>query len=234
MPRDYRSSLLYEGELRRNNVTVWVGNLPYDVKAYEMRELFERFGEVKNVDIDNSRRSRDVMCYVTFVSKTEADRAIKARNGVQFGGRRIRVEIAHASRRLQINYAEPSRNRVWVRNIPEGTAWQDLKDFFREYGNIRHTNVLFNRYGVVEFVKESDVDRAIDGAHNREFTGRSGAKSVVKCGSNIPRDVLELDRDHRDRSRSRTPVRRRRSRSRSESASPKRKEKKNCEEYTID
>jgi RNA recognition motif-containing protein len=47
--------------------------------------------------------------------------------------------------------------KVFVGNIPYSASWQDLKDIFRNAGNVLHANILLNREGrpmgsaVVEF-----------------------------------------------------------------------------------
>lgn len=212
--------LMYVGEQRRNAGNVcFVGNLPHDVRKNELYDLFEH---CKSVDIERSRggSTRSMIAYVSFQSRSDAERAIRGRNRIKFGGQTIRVELANSHRPLQINYAEDCAHRLWVRNLPERCSWQDLKDFFREYGSIRHTNVIMREYGVIEYHSERDVPRAVDKTDGQEFRTRSGSTSTIAVSKKIPKQLLELcdeprnGRSRRDRSYSRSRSRGRRSVSR--------------------
>lgn len=72
---------------------LYVGNLPFNVTEDQVRELFSQVGEVDSVKIITDRetgRSRG-FC---FVEMNNADEAVSALNGKDFGGRNLTVSEA--------------------------------------------------------------------------------------------------------------------------------------------
>lgn len=68
---------------------------------------------------------------------------------------------------------------VYVGNIPFRTAWQDLKDVFKEYGDIIRVDIAEDYdgrskgYATVLFAKEDEASAAIEALHESEFQGRN-------------------------------------------------------------
>ncbi len=72
---------------------IYVGNLPYSVTSEELREVFERYGEVQSAVVITDRftgRSRG-FGFVEMVDNADAERAIEELNGSNLGGRNIVV-----------------------------------------------------------------------------------------------------------------------------------------------
>lgn len=77
-------------------VELYVGNLSYDMTEAQMRKEFERFGTVKSARIITHRfnhRSKG-FGFVEMPVRDEAEAAIKATNGQDFLGRKLRVNEA--------------------------------------------------------------------------------------------------------------------------------------------
>jgi len=74
-------------------MNIYVGNLPYTVESTELREAFEKHGEVISAEVIIDRRSNRSRGY-GFVEMTDADgsAAIGALNGTEFQGRTLRVD----------------------------------------------------------------------------------------------------------------------------------------------
>ncbi|HLV30612.1 MAG TPA: RNA-binding protein [Chitinispirillaceae bacterium] len=84
---------------------LYVGNLPFSVTEDQIRELFSQVGEVDSVKIITDRetgRSRG-FC---FVEMDNADEAISALNGKDFGGRNLTVSEAREKENKQ--YSRPN------------------------------------------------------------------------------------------------------------------------------
>jgi len=69
--------------------------------------------------------------------------------------------------------------RCYVGNLSFRTTWQDLKDHFRQVGNVVYTKVLTDESsgqskgcGIVEFEAPDQALRAIRELHDKEFHGR--------------------------------------------------------------
>lgn len=77
-------------------VELYVGNLSYDMTEAQMRKEFERYGKVKSARIITHRfnhRSKG-FGFVEMPIRPEAEAAIKATNGKDFLGRKLRVNEA--------------------------------------------------------------------------------------------------------------------------------------------
>jgi len=113
-------------------------------------------------------------------------------------------------------YSPPynSKYRLTINNLPSGCTWQDLKDHFRQVGDVCFSDVRRSRgrdgtdVGVVEFKHHADMREAI-----RRFDGSRlrGETITIAC------DYVDGRRSERSGSRSPPPIRKR---SRSRSATP--------------
>merc|ERR1711920_980985 len=73
----------------------------------------------------------------------------------------------------------PGSRRVYVGNLAYETTWQDLKDFFRQAGNVIYSNVMKSQQdgrsqgcGIVEFETVKEANKAIRHLHDSELDGR--------------------------------------------------------------
>ncbi len=77
---------------------LYVGNLPYDVTEEDLEQLFQQHGTVESVAVIQDRetgRSKG-FGFVEMASDPEAQGAIEALNGQDFGGRALTVNEARA------------------------------------------------------------------------------------------------------------------------------------------
>ena len=75
---------------------IFVGNLDFGATEESVRSLFEEYGAVERVSVMKDRdtgRSRG-FGFVEMTNADEADRAINALNGTNFGGRPLNVNEA--------------------------------------------------------------------------------------------------------------------------------------------
>jgi cold-inducible RNA-binding protein len=83
--------------------TIYVGNLPYQATPEELEELFGQYGQVERVDIISDRftgKSRG-FGFVEMNSDEEAQAAITALEGKQFGNRDLVVNEARPRTRQE-------------------------------------------------------------------------------------------------------------------------------------
>eukprot|EP01112_Ceratiomyxa_fruticulosa_P021595 TRINITY_DN7659_c0_g1_i1.p1 TRINITY_DN7659_c0_g1~~TRINITY_DN7659_c0_g1_i1.p1 ORF type:complete len:213 (+),score=42.12 TRINITY_DN7659_c0_g1_i1:314-952(+) len=73
--------------------------------------------------------------------------------------------------------------RVYVGNLPYGTAWQDLKDHMRTVASVVRADV-FKGYGIVQFESASNAQKAISEMNGTLFGGRT--LSVREDRENAP------------------------------------------------
>ncbi len=72
---------------------IFVGSLPFKLKEEELRELFEKHGEVASakIIIDKITRQNKGFGFVEMPNEAEAQAAIEALNGYEIEGRTINV-----------------------------------------------------------------------------------------------------------------------------------------------
>jgi RNA recognition motif-containing protein len=78
-------------------MNIFVGNLTEEVSENDLREVFEKFGQVESVNILKDRFSGKSkgFGFLKMPSKDEAQTAIKETNGSDLKGAALRVDEAH-------------------------------------------------------------------------------------------------------------------------------------------
>ncbi|MCI0342949.1 MAG: RNA-binding protein [Planctomycetales bacterium] len=77
-------------------MNIYVGNLPFSATEAEVREQFSKYGQVASVSLITDRMTGQPrgFGFVEMPAKNEADAAIAALNGKDFGGRKLTVNEA--------------------------------------------------------------------------------------------------------------------------------------------
>ncbi len=75
--------------------SIYVGNLPFSATESEVRSLFEQYGTVHSAKVITDRETgRSRGFGFVEMDETEAQQAIEATNGMEMGGRPLRVNEA--------------------------------------------------------------------------------------------------------------------------------------------
>lgn len=75
--------------------SIYVGNLPFSTGEDDLRELFGQYGTVHSVKLINDRDTGQPRGFgFVEMQDTEAVKAIEATNGMDLGGRSLRVNEA--------------------------------------------------------------------------------------------------------------------------------------------
>ncbi|KAM3376625.1 serine/arginine-rich splicing factor SR30-like isoform X1 [Capsicum galapagoense] len=235
--------------MSRSSRTIYVGNLPGDIREREVEDLFYKYGPIAHIDLKIPPRPPGY-AFVEFEEARDADDAIRGRDGYDFDGHRLRVELAHGGRgnsssndrynsgynsgRNNHKFGAPKRTefRVMVTGLPPSASWQDLKDHMRRAGDVCFSQVFRGKSGsetagttgIVDYTNYDDMKYAIKKLDESEFRN-AFSRSTIRV----------KEHDSRGRSRSRSYSRgksgsrsrsRSYSRSRSRSKSPKAKSSK--------
>ncbi|KAL3538180.1 hypothetical protein ACH5RR_001546 [Cinchona calisaya] len=157
--------------------TIYVGNLPGDIRESEVEDLFYKYGHIVDIDLKIPPRPPGY-AFVEFEDPRDADDAIRGRDGYNFDGNRLRVELAHGGRgssshdRYSSYSSGGSRGgvsrrsdyRVLVTGLPPSASWQDLKDHMRRAGDVCFSEVFRDRdgmRGIVDYTNYDDMKYAI-------------------------------------------------------------------------
>ncbi|KAJ0237714.1 Serine/arginine-rich splicing factor SR30 [Hirschfeldia incana] len=207
----------------RWNRTIYVGNLPGDIRMREVEDLFYKYGPIVDIDLKIPPRPPGY-AFVEFEDPRDADDAIYGRDGYDFDGCRLRVEIAHGGRRgsssVDRYYSSssysgsraPSRRsdyRVLVTGLPSSASWQDLKDHMRKAGDVCFSEVFRDRggmSGVVDYSNYDDMKYAIRKLDDSEFRN-AFSRAYIRVREYVSRSVSRspyYSRSYRSRSRSRS------------------------------
>ncbi|XP_022928780.1 serine/arginine-rich splicing factor SR30-like [Cucurbita moschata] len=233
----------------RNSRTIYVGNLPGDIRLREVEDLFYKYGPIVDIDLKIPPRPPGY-AFVEFEDIRDAEDAIYGRDGYKFDGCRLRVEFAHGGRGHSSSIDHYSRSgssrggvsrrtdyRVLVTGLPPSASWQDLKDHMRRAGDVCFSEVFRDRggmAGIVDYTNYDDMKYAIRKLDDSEFRNAfSRAYVRVKEYDSRRSYSRSPSRDSRRSDYSRSPSRsphgergrsqsRSRSRSRSQSRSLRR------------
>ncbi|KAL4002872.1 Serine/arginine-rich splicing factor 1 [Acanthocheilonema viteae] len=199
----------------RRDCRVFVGNLPSDVKQRDLEDIFYKYGRINFIDI---KFTRDIpFAFIEFDDPRDARDAVQGRDGYDFDGCRIRVELTRGvgprgpggrplygpDPRSPRRGPPPRRSgyRVIVSGLPDTGSWQDLKDHMRDAGEICYADVFRDGTGVVEYTNYEDMKYALRKLDDTKFKSHEGEVTYIRVkegNANSP---------NRLRSRSYTPRR---------------------------
>jgi len=119
--------------------TIYVGNLPGDIRVWEIEDLFHKYGPMVDVDLRVPPRPPGY-CFIEFEDARDAEDAIRGRDGYNFDGHCLRVELAHGGRGQssfndrhsshgsasggRSGVSKRSEFRVIVDGLPSSASWK--------------------------------------------------------------------------------------------------------------
>ncbi|XWS55208.1 hypothetical protein CRYUN_Cryun10bG0154900 [Craigia yunnanensis] len=162
----------------RSSRTIYVGNIPLDVREWEIEDLFYKCGRILDIELKLPPRPPGY-CFVEFEDPFDAEDAIKGRDGYNFDGCRIWVidfELVHyyylAIVLGRFGVSHRSEFRVVVRGLPSSASWQDLKDHMRKAGDVCFAEVYRDgdgAMGIVDYTNYDDMKYALRKLDDSEF-----------------------------------------------------------------
>lgn len=205
---------------------IYIGNLPPDIRNKDLEDLFYKYGKIKYIDLKNRRGPP--FAFIEFDDALDAEDSIKGRDGYNYDGYKLRVEIQKGPRNATskpLNRGGPptkrSDYRCIISGLPPTGSWQDVKDHMRIAGNVCYADVFKDGTGVVEFVRYDDMKYAVKSLDHTKFRSHEGETSYISIKSDYMRKKSSSRSYSRSRSRSFSPRKYSRNRSyEKERASP--------------
>uniref|UniRef100_A0A0K0DEQ5 SPOC domain-containing protein n=1 Tax=Angiostrongylus cantonensis TaxID=6313 RepID=A0A0K0DEQ5_ANGCA len=145
--------------------TLFVGNMPSDIREYEIRKVFERYGKIEDIDIKTPANTDAAYAFVMFQT---LEQAMEAKHGEH--DRAIRP----GSVRCKIGYGKSQTSRrLWVGGLG---SWTNADALAKE----------FDRYGPIEKLEYED---GAEFAYIR-FADTNAATDACRAMKNFPLGVL--------------------------------------------
>ncbi|CAG6016416.1 unnamed protein product [Menidia menidia] len=139
----------------------------------ELRETFSRYGEVQGVMVVKDKQTKESkgIAYIKFAKSSQACHAMEEMHGkaVLDGSKPIKVFIAQSRNSFRHRDVEDEElTRIFVM-IPKTFTEEDLKNTFKEYGDIEYCVIIKNKFtgeskglGYVRYYKPSQAALAIE------------------------------------------------------------------------
>lgn len=194
------------GSAHGQNSSVYVWNLSPDVSWQDLKDHMRKAGNVDSATILTNPHGESLGCGVVVYQKPqEAARAIRELQESEFKGNPmyLREDRAPAGRggggrgrggRGRGRGRGPSRGygggrggygrgveegtQLFVGNLSFETTWRELKDHFRQCGDVQRTEVIMSStgqsrgFGTVQFSNKEDAENAINRLNGSELQGR--------------------------------------------------------------
>ncbi|KNC37167.1 splicing factor 1 [Plasmodium falciparum RAJ116] len=178
--------------IRESVPRIYVANLPSHVSSRDVENEFRKYGNILKCDVKKTV-SGAAFAFIEFEDARDAADAIKEKDGCDFEGNKLRVEVPFNARengrynargggRGMMHRGPKSRRGryvVEVTGLPISGSWQDLKDHLREAGECGHADVFKDGTGEVSFFNKDDMLEAIDKFNGSIFRSHEGEKSKI-------------------------------------------------------
>lgn len=169
--------------------TVVVKNLAYDVQENEIRDLFSKFGTIKDIRLvkDYNGRSKG-FCYVEFSSIEGAKKAAQNDRKFELHGRE--VYINEYNKKTDFKYGKGlEKNKLFVSKIPMSANQEKLNQIFSKFEGFKEVrlnklrNGHFKGNAYVDFKTDKDAANALKETNGLEIYG----KKIEVAISNPPK-----------------------------------------------
>jgi len=183
----------------RGGASVYVGNLAYETSWQDLKDHMRKAGNVDQANVLQQEDGRSKGCgIVTYQNGRDASRAIRELQNSLLDGRPIfvREDREQGGRGRggggggrggggggggggnNRGSTIASGTQLFVGNLSWDTNWRDLKEHFKQCGEVERADVAEGPdgkkkgYGTVRFYNSTDAANAIEQLHGNELQGR--------------------------------------------------------------
>mmetsp|Transcript_19868 Transcript_19868/g.25065 ORF Transcript_19868/g.25065 Transcript_19868/m.25065 type:complete len:501 (-) Transcript_19868:1552-3054(-) len=170
-----------------SSTSVYVGNLAYETSWQDLKDHMRQAGNVDQANILQGEDGRSKGCgIVIYQNVRDASRAIRELQNSTLHGRPIfvREDREQGGRRSgggargDAGATGAAGCQLFVNNLSYDTSWKELKDHFRQCGDVERVEVIEGPdgrkkgFGTVRFYKAKDASKAIETLNGVELQGR--------------------------------------------------------------
>lgn len=150
-------------------VKIFIGNLPQQAEADELKSLFSQYGTVTECAIIKN------FAFVHMDDRKSATKAIRNLHLYKLHGTPINVEASRGKNQGPV--------KLHVANVEKGTD-EELRALFEDYGTVAECAIIKN-FAFVHMNNSDEAMDAIKGLDNTEFQG-------IKLSSNCLLSFIHL------------------------------------------
>jgi len=158
----------------KQSCSVYVGNLAFETSWQDLKDHMRAAGNVDQANVLSSDDGRSKGCaIVQYQRPQDAQRAIRELQNTTLDGRPIFVREDREQ-----GSSGGGGCQLFVGNLSYDTTWKELKDHFRQCGDVERADVMEapdgrkKGYGTVRFYKRKDANNAIRRLNGVELMGR--------------------------------------------------------------
>ncbi|CAK8544973.1 unnamed protein product [Lathyrus sativus] len=173
-----------------NPTQIYVCNLPRSCDTQQLTHIFTPHGTVLSAEICRNAESGESKgsAYVTMGSYNAAKNAIDALDGLDVGGREVRVKfsVQMNTKKKSLETLPPVKTlyyegpyKVYVGNLARSTTPEDLRNLFGKFGNVASVRVLqdlkqgkIRLYAFVSYLSQTECDASMS-LNGTEFRSRN-------------------------------------------------------------
>uniref|UniRef100_A0A803KZU8 RRM domain-containing protein n=1 Tax=Chenopodium quinoa TaxID=63459 RepID=A0A803KZU8_CHEQI len=132
----------------RASRTIYVGNLPLDVKEWELEDLFYKYGRIVDIEMKLPPRPPGYS-FVEFEDPRDAQEAIRGRDGYNFDGCLLRDHMRKAG---DVCFAQVFRDGEGMMGMVDYTNYEDMQYAIRKLDDTEFRNPFSKSYIRVNFL----------------------------------------------------------------------------------
>lgn len=147
---------------------LYFGNIPFSQTEDDVRALFQACGKITELKIIKRSNISQGYGFITFEDKESVDEALK-KNGHEVGGRTMKVNFAEKKTPDSGFGIGTETNRLFVKNIPQDTTEENIKEAFASYGKVTqvkfihdHASGMRRGFGFVDLETHEQAKAALN------------------------------------------------------------------------
>lgn len=182
---------------------VYVGSISFELKEETIKAAFAPYGAIKSINMswDTVTMKHKGFAFVEYEIPEAAQLALEHMNGIQLGGRQIKVgrpsnmpQAAPIIKQIQEECKE--KNRIYVSNVHPDLSESELPSLFEPFGKVLSCKLALTPnvdkpehrgYGFLEFETESAATEALT-IDNFDL----GGQALHVCPATTPADNLTI------------------------------------------
>ncbi|KAF5817513.1 hypothetical protein HanRHA438_Chr02g0055261 [Helianthus annuus] len=175
---------------KSGTANIFIKNLDKSIDNKALHDTFSSFGNILSCKIatDGTGQSKGYG-FVQFETEEAAQTAIDKLNGMLINDKQVYVGHFLRKQERDSSLSNAKFNNVYVKNISESTADEDLKKIFGEYGTITSAVVMRDAdgkskcFGFVNFENPDDAANAVEALNGKKidekewYVGKAKKKS---------------------------------------------------------